>query len=120
MVLRDRFIAELEYCRLSPICLFELEYGAAEHPESPIFRRRIENLRQLILPAPEFGEDAAFQAAQIRAFLERLKPNAQPIGPFDTLIAGQALAMGAILVTSNTKEFARVPGLTLEDWSQRA
>ncbi len=39
-----------------------------------------------------------------------------PIGPNDTAIAGHAIAAGAILVTNNTREFARVPGLALEDW----
>ena len=39
-----------------------------------------------------------------------------PIGPNDTAIAGHAVAAGAILVTNNVREFARVPGLVLEDW----
>jgi tRNA(fMet)-specific endonuclease VapC len=39
-----------------------------------------------------------------------------PIGPNDTAIAGHAISVGAILVTENGGEFARVPGLTLEDW----
>ncbi|HBR8701170.1 VapC toxin family PIN domain ribonuclease, partial [Klebsiella pneumoniae] len=39
-----------------------------------------------------------------------------PIGPNDTAIAGHAIAAGAVLVTNNVREFARVPGLTLEDW----
>lgn len=39
-----------------------------------------------------------------------------PIGPNDTAIAGHAIAAGAILVTNNTREFARVPDLVLEDW----
>jgi tRNA(fMet)-specific endonuclease VapC len=38
------------------------------------------------------------------------------IGPFDTLIAAQALRLGAVLVTHNTEEFSRVPGLRCEDW----
>ncbi len=39
-----------------------------------------------------------------------------PLGPNDTAIAGHALAAGAVLVTNNTREFERVPGITLEDW----
>ncbi|MGL4276806.1 MAG: VapC toxin family PIN domain ribonuclease, partial [Morganella morganii] len=39
-----------------------------------------------------------------------------PIGPNDTGIAGHAIAAGAVLVTNNTREFERVPGLVLEDW----
>ncbi|PXW51488.1 tRNA(fMet)-specific endonuclease VapC [Grimontella sp. AG753] len=41
-----------------------------------------------------------------------------PIGPNDTAIAGHAIAVGAILVTNNTREFERVPGLVLEDWAK--
>jgi tRNA(fMet)-specific endonuclease VapC len=40
----------------------------------------------------------------------------QAIGPLDTLIAGHALEHGLILVTGNTSEFSRVPGLLLETW----
>ncbi len=40
-----------------------------------------------------------------------------PIGPNDTAIAGHAIAAGAILVTNNTREFKRVPDLTMEDWA---
>jgi len=38
------------------------------------------------------------------------------IGPYDLMLAGQALALGVPLVTHNTGEFTRVPGLMLEDW----
>jgi tRNA(fMet)-specific endonuclease VapC len=41
-----------------------------------------------------------------------------PIGPYDVLIAGQAMARDMILVTHNTQEFGRVPGLRLEDWRE--
>ncbi|WP_343222199.1 PIN domain-containing protein [Methylomonas paludis] len=41
-----------------------------------------------------------------------------PIGPMDFLIAAHALALNAILVTNNTREFARVAALHLEDWTQ--
>lgn len=40
-----------------------------------------------------------------------------PIGPDDTAIAGHAIAAGAILVTNNVREFARMPGLVPEDWA---
>jgi tRNA(fMet)-specific endonuclease VapC len=42
----------------------------------------------------------------------------QPIGPYDMMIAGQARSIGLILVTNNVKEFKRVPGLLLDDWSK--
>ena len=53
--------------------------------------------------------------ARIRADLERA---GQTIGPMDMLIAAHALSLGAILVTSNIREFKRVPGLTIEGWTQ--
>ncbi|HAJ2683570.1 TPA: type II toxin-antitoxin system VapC family toxin [Escherichia coli] len=45
-----------------------------------------------------------------------LAADGTPIGPNDTAIAGHAIAAGAVLVTNNVREFARVPGLVLEDW----
>jgi tRNA(fMet)-specific endonuclease VapC len=51
--------------------------------------------------------------ADLRAHLERA---GTPIGANDMLIAAHALALGATLVTANAREFARVPGLAVEDW----
>ena len=64
-----------------------------------------------ILP---FTDADAAVASRIRISLERQK---QPIGPYDTLIAGQALARGLTLITPNVGEFSRVDGLRWEDWS---
>lgn len=52
-------------------------------------------------------------AAGVRA---RLEGEGTPIGPLDTLIAGVALANQGTLVTRNTREYGRVPGLLLENW----
>jgi tRNA(fMet)-specific endonuclease VapC len=60
---------------------------------------------------------AVDQTTQIRTALARL---GTPIGNNDAAIAGHALAAGCVLVTNNTREFARVPGLVLEDWTQPA
>ena len=49
----------------------------------------------------------------VRALLKR---QGTPIGPLDTLISGHALALQATVVTNNVGEFARVPGLRVEDW----
>lgn len=114
--LRDRLLEQLECCRLSSIVLAELEYGAAKRPDIPAFRNRIEALRSMFPSVAVFDDHAAFHTGQIRAYLENLVPNAQPIGPYDSLLAGQALALGATVVTHNTREFRRVPGLTVEDW----
>lgn len=59
--------------------------------------------------------DDAWATARLRA---ALKARGQPIGAIDALIAGQALARGWTLVTSNVREFSRVEGLEIQDWSQ--
>ena len=60
-----------------------------------------------------FDDAAASAYAAVRAHLEAA---GTPIGPYDLQIAAIALANGLILVTHNTREFSRVPGLVLEDW----
>lgn len=65
------------------------------------------------IEALEFDKEDARQAGQIRALLAS---RGTPIGPYDVLIAGQAVSRELILVTRNTSEFARVPGLRIEDW----
>jgi tRNA(fMet)-specific endonuclease VapC len=61
----------------------------------------------------EFDKEDARQAGEVRALLAS---KGTPIGPYDVLIAGQARSM--ILVTHNTQEFGRVPGLQFEDWQE--
>lgn len=62
----------------------------------------------------DFDGEAAEVYGQIRAELER---KGTPIDPMDLLIAGHARSQGLILVTNNTREFARVTGLRIEDWT---
>ena len=99
---------------VSAVVLFELWYGVARSA------RRRENAERLrvflsgsiaVLPFEE--EDAAI-AGDVRAALEA---EGRPIGPYDLLIAAQALRTGSVLVTANVAEFARVPGLDWRDWS---
>lgn len=66
----------------------------------------------VVLP---FDSQVTDAYGRVRAGLEKI---GQPIGPLDFQIAATALAHGLILVTNNTREFARVPGLKLEDWTQ--
>jgi tRNA(fMet)-specific endonuclease VapC len=73
-------------------------------------------LRSIFPFVHAFDEEDAAEAAAVRAHLDNLKPNAQPIGPNDVLLAGHARAIGAVLVTHNVREFARVPRLKFEDW----
>ena len=114
--MKFRLEAALADCRLSAIVLMELEYGAAKRPEVAAFRNRIARLKAVFPRVEVFDERAAHHTGMVRAFLANLKPNAQPIGAYDALLAGHALALGAVFVTQNTKEFSRVPGLTVENW----
>jgi tRNA(fMet)-specific endonuclease VapC len=61
-----------------------------------------------------FDQSAAAHYAEIRAHLER---KGTPIGPNDLVIAATVLCRGGCLITSNVKEFRRVPGLQVEDWA---
>ena len=88
----------------------ELFYGAFRS------RRTTQNialLDALALTVLEFDKEDARQAGQVRAFLAN---KGTPIGPYDVLIAGQAMARSMVLVTHNSGEFGRVPGLRIEDW----
>lgn len=114
--LRDRVLARLEDCRLSAIVLTELEYGVAKHPEVLAYRRRLDELCRMFPAISVYDEEAAFHAGRTRAWLANLKPNAAPIGDYDVMLAGHALALGATIVTHNVREFSRVPNLQVEDW----
>lgn len=106
----------LRYCRLSAVVLSELEYGAAKRPDLPVLRQRVTRLRHILADELDYTcADAAYYGA-IRAHLARLKPGALPIGPYDLMLAAQALRLGAVVVTHNTSEFARVPQLAVMDW----
>lgn len=103
-------------CMLSAIAWFELDYGRIRSPDPARTATRLALLRQVFTDVQPFGEREAARAAPVRAYLETLKPNAQPIGHYDVLLAGHALELGAVLVTANVREFSRVPGLTVENW----
>ena len=67
-----------------------------------------------LVQAP-FDAPAAAEAACIRVELEA---RGVAIGPLDLMIAATALSLGATLVTNNTREFSRIEGLRLEDWTK--
>ena len=96
------------------VVAYEVEYGTLK---SGAARRRsvVAGLLAGLTEVP-FDHDAAREAARIRLELER---QGAIIGPMDLLIAGTAASRGAVLATSNTKEFARVAGLRLADWTRQ-
>lgn len=95
---------------VSSVVIHELYYGAFK---SQRIEKNVARVDALQFPVLEFDQDDARQAGQIRA---HLAAKGSPIGPYDVLIAGQAKARKLTLVTHNTTEFTRVPGLKVEDW----
>ena len=96
----------------SMIVAHELYFGAANSARPDENRRRFDALLAELVPLPFNAEDA-HASGVIRAHLKRV---GSPIGPYDVLIGGQALARGLTLVTNNSREFGRIDGLVLADW----
>lgn len=97
---------------LSPVVLGELQLGVAKslHREKNAARlvRLFEGIQLAALDA-----ETSYHYGVIRAELER---TGTPIGANDYWIAAQGRALGAVVVTDNTGEFSRVPGLVIENW----
>jgi tRNA(fMet)-specific endonuclease VapC len=95
---------------VSAVVIHELYYGAFK---SQRVEKNVARVVRLQFPVLEFDEEDARQAGEIRAYLAS---KGTPIGSYDVLIAGQTKARKLTLVTHNTTEFERVPGLRVEDW----
>ncbi len=98
---------------VSSITVAELQFGVRK---SSLPARNQRALDEFLVPLVilDFDYDAAISYGHIRAYLEA---RGTPIGPLDTLIAAHTLSQELTLVTNNTREFSRVPGLTVEDWT---
>jgi len=98
---------------ISMVTFMELVFGAEKsaRPEENLADVESFAARLDVLP---YDREAASHTGQIRAELARV---GTPIGPYDMMIAGHARSQGMILVTNNRREFERVAGLRLEDWS---
>ncbi|HET9317630.1 MAG TPA: type II toxin-antitoxin system VapC family toxin [Vicinamibacteria bacterium] len=96
---------------ISAITLAELRYGA-EARRSQRIRRAIRAFTHDVAVVP-FDEVAAERFGTVAA---ALADRGQPIGPYDTLVAAQALSLGLTVVTNNIKHFGRVRGLKVENW----
>jgi tRNA(fMet)-specific endonuclease VapC len=100
---------------ISSIVLFELWYGVAKSTRPERNARRIADFLAGPIEVLPFESADAEEAGDIRAALERA---GTPIGPYDVLVAAQARRRDALLVTTNAREFARVPRLKFEDWAR--
>jgi tRNA(fMet)-specific endonuclease VapC len=97
---------------ISLITWGELLYGAAKSQQRERVLAALEDFSSLV-PVLPMSPDCGKVYGEIRAGLER---NGLTIGNNDLWIAAHAISAGVTLVTHNTREFYRVPGLKVEDW----
>jgi tRNA(fMet)-specific endonuclease VapC len=97
---------------LCSVVVVELLYGAYRSVQQTRTLNQVQVFCAPLVSLP-FDDRAAGEYGRIRAHLASL---GTPIGPNDLMIAAIALANGLTVVTHNTAEFSRVPGLALEDW----
>lgn len=98
---------------ISIVTYMELVFGAKKSQQQARSLAVVERLRSNIVVLP-LDVEVANHFAEIKAVLER---KGTPMGPFDLLIAAHARSLDLTLVTNNTREFSRVPGLRVENWA---
>ncbi len=103
--------ADRDSLATSIVVAAELRYGAAKSG-STILAERVDQFLQALDILP-LEPEADRHYGRIRAELEKA---GTPIGANDLLIAAQVLAIGAVLITDNLREFKRVKGLQVENW----
>jgi tRNA(fMet)-specific endonuclease VapC len=111
----DRAIQSGSEFYLPSIVVHELWFGVAKSQQVQANTRKLRDFLRSFVTLVDFNSEDARWSGEIRADLAR---RGTPIGPYDVLIAGQALARGLTLVTANTREFSRVDGLKLANWTQ--
>jgi tRNA(fMet)-specific endonuclease VapC len=99
---------------ISSITLGELAFGAEKSRRSSQAHEALGEFL-VALEVAGFDDASAMAYGKVRASLEQ---RGKPIGPLDTLIGSHALEIDVVLVTHNTREFSRIDGLRLEDWTQ--
>src|SRR5215471_3278640 len=113
----SRLIARWQSVKVSDIVMcsvvvYELRYGAERSSDPARGHAKLDLFLSPFASLP-FDDRCARTCAEIRAELER---TGRVIGPHDLQIAAIALRHGLTLITHNTREFSRIPGLKLDDW----
>jgi tRNA(fMet)-specific endonuclease VapC len=99
---------------LSSIVVFELWYGVMKSSKAEKHTASLMQFLAAPIQSVEFDDEDARVAGAHRAALEKI---GKPIGPYDLLIAGQAMRRDWTLVTANVSEFSRIKALNWEDWA---
>lgn len=98
---------------ISTVTVMEIDYGLAGQPAARERYGQVWTALQTELTVLDYQTADAQETARLR---QHLKQAGTPIGPYDLQLAGTALARSLTVVTNNTREFTRAPGLTCEDW----
>lgn len=106
---RSKSFSDIVICSITKA---EMYFGS-QKSQTPIRSRAVQDDFLQNFDSLPFDDAAAEEYGAIRAYLEK---RGTPIGPHDMLLAAIARAKGLIIVTHNTREFMRVPGLNVEDW----
>lgn len=101
---------------ISTVTQFELWHGVFKSTHVKLNTAALQQFQASLVVLPFDSRDAE-ACGEILAGLEQ---RGLPIGPYDLQIAAQARTRGLVLVTHNTREFSRVPGLVVEDWTKPA
>jgi tRNA(fMet)-specific endonuclease VapC len=113
----ERYLAALSKgaaLHISTVTVFEFRYGMGRSRRQAAQESAFQQLLASVDIEPLLLADAE-EASRVKV---RLATIGRMIGSYDLLIAAQALTRALTLVTSNTREFARVAGLTVEDWRE--
>ena len=111
-VLERLIQAGRESLAISSVTVAELAFGVAKSTRADSMPKLQNFLSKF--PIVDWDQDAAWVYGPVRKALEA---KGQRIGERDLLLACQALALGATMVTNNTREFERIEGLKLENWA---
>lgn len=99
---------------VSVVTVYELATGCEKSPRRNLLFPEVQNFLRAF-SILNFDEDHAYRTASLRAQLEKA---GTPIGPYDLMLAAQALSESLTFVTNNTREFQKIGTLIIEDWSR--
>ena len=100
---------------VSAITYAEMRFGAIGKKSSPKHNVIVDEFMSRIESVLPWDKEAVDATTKVK---KHLSDSGTPIGTNDNAIAGHAISVGCVLVTNNTKEFARVKGLNIEDWTE--
>ena len=115
----ESLVHRIEQCIPGELCISSITFAELLHgveKSRAVERNRLALLLFLSkIAILDFDSEAADEYGKLRADLER---KGTPIGPMDMLIAGHAKSEQLIVVTNNTREFKRISGLEIQDWTE--